>query len=310
LTVNLDQAPNPTAHASAGPTASIRRRRRHSETMSRPALPPPQRIAIAAVIALIHLLLLLAWIKYGGPAAPAEPDTIEIIFLAPTPTPPAPEPIPPMPRPSRPTETATREPPRTLPRRGPSRPLQAVEVAPSTPAPRVQLFRDDGSIDLPSDVLDALENVTGDDRVFDYQVPGLAASRRLLERRPALEHEATRFDENWASEQDLLTSALQTAVEKTTVGVKIPIPRAPGTYLTCKASLAVMGGACGFVSGDDGYVVELDDPNTLNPEQDQQCRDWWEQIVNATSQSQWRQLRQQYEQHCRKPLAVSDQVPD
>ena len=71
-----------------------------------------------------------------------------------------------------------------------------------------------------------------------------------------------------------------------------------------------MGGGCGIRDYNDGYVVQLDDPATLNPEEAAQCAAWWEQIVAAETQDSWRHTRALYETHCRKPLAKDSAPPE
>jgi hypothetical protein len=57
------------------------------------------------------------------------------------------------------------------------------------------------------------------------------------------------------------------------------------------------------VNNGDGHVGRVDDPDTLNPEEDRQCQAWWEQIIGAKTQELWRKTRSLYEAQCRKPLA-------
>jgi len=188
--------------------------------------------------------------------------------------------------------------------------LQAVELprGASTSAP-LQLYRADGSLDLPDDVVSQLGSTAGNDREFGYQMPGVADAGAFMQRRRVLVYEATRFDQYWRPEKDLLTELLERAVEATTATVEIPIPGSPGSKLVCTVSVLAAGGGCGIRNNNDGYVVELNDPNTLNPEEDRQCQAWWDKIVNAETQEAWRATRDLYEYHCRKPLEKSTEVP-
>jgi hypothetical protein len=68
--------------------------------------------------------------------------------------------------------------------------------------------------------------------------------------------------------------------------------------------LAATGG-CGFTANDDGYFVARDDPDTLSPEEELQCRVWWDLIVSSKTQGEWRRTRRLYEQECQKPLSKS-----
>ena len=141
----------------------------------------------------------------------------------------------------------------------------------------------------------------GQARDFDVQRPGLDDMDALLKRPVALEYRATRFNADWQGDRLRLQRVLETAVEKTTATVKIPIPGRPGAFLQCKLAVLPAGGACGFTANDDGYFVAGDDPATLSPDEDRQCRAWWDLIVSAKTQAVWRRTRMLYEQECRKP---------
>jgi hypothetical protein len=187
--------------------------------------------------------------------------------------------------------------------------MQAVELprGASTSAP-LQIYRADGSLDLPDEVVSQMGSAdTGRD--FGYQMPGVEDAGKFMERRPALVYEATRFDKDWRPTKDLLTEVLERAVEASTGTVEIPIPGSPGSKLVCTVSVLAFGGGCGIRNNNDGYVVELNDPNTLNPEEDKQCQAWWDKIVNAETQAAWRATRDLYEYHCRKPLEKSKALP-
>jgi hypothetical protein len=187
------------------------------------------------------------------------------------------------------------------------------KVAKKTNAPtRVDLFNDDGSVHVPDDVLANLAKLRSDDRQFDFQIPGLRQADALLVHRKPLEYTATRFDKDWRPNQDLLTDVLTRAVEATTKEVKIPIPGDPRHHVICRISLLAMGGGCGVArNGEDGDVLPgHDDPNTLSAEEDRACQAWWERIISAKTQDEWRQTRHLYDQECRKPLAQQDPMPE
>ena len=185
-----------------------------------------------------------------------------------------------------------------------------VAVEPPPPADRpLRLYDADGSIALPDDVIDRLAAVDGDHRVFDYQRPGLLESGRFMDRAPVLAYEGTRFDQYWIPEQPALIEILEKAVKATTGTVEIPIPGTRGGKLVCSVSLLALGGGCGVTNNNRGYVVQADDPTTLSPEEDAQCRAWWDQIVDADDQATWRQTRDLYEASCRKPLAKAIDPP-
>jgi hypothetical protein len=190
------------------------------------------------------------------------------------------------------------------------RAMQAVELprGASTSAP-LQLYRADGSLDLPDEVSSQMGSSTATDREFGYELPGVAEAGEFMKRRPALVYEATRFDKDWRPEKDVLTDLLERAVEASTASVEIPIPGSPGSKLVCTVAVLAAGGGCRIRNNNDGYVVELDDPDTLSPTEDQQCQAWWDKIVSANTQAEWRATRALYEYHCRKPLEKSTEVP-
>ena len=182
--------------------------------------------------------------------------------------------------------------------------MQAVELPPSggPSGGPLKLYNADGSLDLPDDVVAKLSETTTGDREFGYQMPGLEEAGRFMKRQPVLVYEPTKFDRYWIPEKDILTSLLEKAVEASTGTVEIPVPGSPGTKLVCTVSVLAMGGGCGFRDNNFGQVVELNDPNTLNPQEEKQCAAWWDRIVGAGSQQAWRETRALYEFNCLKPL--------
>lgn len=162
----------------------------------------------------------------------------------------------------------------------------------------------EGRVWIPQEAMDEfLKN--GQSRQFDIQRDGLDDMDELLERPVVLDYRSTRFDAVWRGDKPRLTRLLETAVEKTTATVKIPIPGRPGAHLQCSLMVLAASGSCGFTANDDGYFVARDDPDTLSPLEEQQCRTWWDLIVSAKTQGEWRRTRRLYEQECQKPLAKS-----
>lgn len=190
----------------------------------------------------------------------------------------------------------------------PSKP--STRPAPHTPAilPMVatpSLYNDDGSVRLSAQMLADLGKLRGDDRSFDFQQPGLVKAAELLRHESPIEYRATRFDRDWRPDQDLLTELLTKAVEASTTEIRIPIPGDKRAKLVCRVSILAMGGSCG-VETNGGYGDILpghDDPDTLSIEEDRACQAWWEKIITAKTQDEWRSTRKLYEQQCRKPLA-------
>lgn len=187
--------------------------------------------------------------------------------------------------------------------------MTVVEIPSRKPEENLTLFRVDGSIDLPRDVAADLEAVTSRHRKFSFQLPGLTEARSFAQRPQVLAYETTRFDEHWIDEKDIVTEALEKVVEITSVSVKIPVPRSPGTKVVCTVSLLAAGGSCGIVNVGQGFVVVLNDPETLNAEENRQCQLWWDQVVAAKTPELWHAAQDRYDAHCRKPLAASNDVP-
>ncbi len=193
------------------------------------------------------------------------------------------------------------KPVRKRPRIQSNTPLQAL---PSPPAEKskLELYNADGRLRVPADMLDQIDRKYGDKRVFSYQVPRLDDAKKEFYRNPAIIYEKTRFDEYWKPDQDLLTGLLSEMVEKTTKQIKIPVPGRPDSKMVCTISLLALGGGCGVLTNGSDYVGPVDDPDTLSPEEDKQCKAWWDQIVGASTQDAWRKTRKLYEEQCRKPL--------
>ena len=186
--------------------------------------------------------------------------------------------------------------------------LQAVEPTPSRGS--LSLYNPDGSLALPDEVREQIAESGGDDRRFGFRQPGLEESAEFMKRRKVLEYEPTRFDAAWRPNSDVLTELLERAVEASTMYVDIPIPGSPGSKLRCGVVLLAAGGGCGIVNANDNDAVVNagDDPNTLSPEEQRQCDQWWEQIVDPQSHAAWRRTRALYEIECRKP-PLKDTMP-
>ena len=273
----------------------------------RESLPLRLRIGLLGAIALLHVLatfLLLALVERNRQAQ-AE-DAIVVDFIdAPPPMPPTPTRLPnetitihmlprATPAPRTPVSTPA-TPPREHPRA--TQRMQAVE----TPAP-LRLYRPDGRLEVPDDMLDKLDEQFGDKRQFSYQIPHLDDAKKYFDRNTALAYEETRFEKSYRPNRDLLSSLLQKMVDATTKEIKIKVPGSPGSYMVCKVSILALGGGCGVLTNGADWNGPQDDPNTLNEEEQRQCAAWWEQIVGARTQDAWRATRKLYEQSCRKPL--------
>ncbi len=233
------------------------------------------------------------------------PAATRAVAAAPTPKP-TPEPAPPIPRTA--SAAAQLEPATHAVDRAPATadapPTTPVEqhvtateptTTPDAAAPAPRLFRADGSIALPAQTLEDLREVDADDRVFDYVVPGLTTADTAFQRKPLQPYEPTRFDADWAPVRSIGGALLNAVVEKLT------FENRRGT-VRCVVPL-------GCVWGDVGTPVELDDPDTLNPDEAAQCRATWDAIVAATEQNAWRALRARYDAECRKPLERARMPP-
>lgn len=261
-------------------------------------------VLVAHAFALIALLL-----PMSRDADPVDPGLrVEFITIPATqhPTPPSP-----MPARVRPPPEAPPQPPRPVRPRNAA--LQAVEIAPRAAAPSpaeapaastqpagaAHLFDDNGNIVLPEGAFEALQKNISDDRVFDYQIAGLAKAKTAFDRRAPLVYEPSRFEADMRPTQDMLTELLNRAVTASTLEISIPIPGDQYRRIECKVVVLAMGGGCGM-TGFTGFVEE-DDPDTLNPEEEAQCAAWWEKITTTGQQDAWLQTRALYDANCRKP---------
>jgi hypothetical protein len=280
-----------------------------------PAEPPAplrRRIALLALLAALHVLLFLLLDRATRiEQAPPDEVTTRVMLL----DLPQSEPPPP-PSPRRPVTpahvshaaAAAVAPPSPRRARAP-RSAPPDPVAAEPPPSAARLFRADGSIELPDAVVADLERVTAPERAYSYQVPGLAQARSFAQRAAPLDYVPTRFDQHWQNDKDLMSEWLEKAVEKTTATITIPIPRSPGSKIVCKVSLLAVGGACGILRNDAGYLVVLNDPETLNAEEDANCRAWWNEVVGAKTYEQWRAMHDRYEAACKQPLEKLEDVP-
>jgi hypothetical protein len=272
----------------------------------------PARERIVAIVFVVVAHALLAWFleeQSHAHALAADRDSILVSFIRTLPAtvihPPA---------------LPARVPPRVAPdhaRPSLPRPRAATEAAeanahapPAAPATALSLYTTDGRLRLPEGLLQEIDRTSGDARQFDFQLPDLEAAGAFLRHPPALAYEPTRFERYWRPNENLLDTLLRKAVESTTKEVKIRIPGDPSHHIVCTVSLLAAGGACGIRrNGEDGDLRPgEDDPATLTAEEAARCQAWWERIVGAGTQDEWRQTRRLYEAQCRKPLAAAPVV--
>ena len=265
------------------------------------------RVSILVAIALLHVLgtrwLLTALSSQDDAAGD---DSVLVVDFIDAPPPP-PEALPtPVAEPRAPAFAGK-------PRRSPGaraagtpaspRPTALAPTPAQTPGQSMQLYDSEGRVRVPDDLLEQIDRQVGDQRVFSYQIPRMDDARKVFYRNPALVYEATRFEQYWQPDQDMLTELLTRLVEATTREIRIPVPGQPGSTMICKVSIMALGGGCGVLTNGADYVGPLDDPATLSKEEDRQCQAWWEQIIGAKTQEIWRRTRSLYEAQCRKPLA-------
>lgn len=265
------------------------------------------RILTLAGVLLAHgvglwLLHDLSQLRPRPSAAAQALQVVEIVFVAP----PAP-PLPPPPRrAARPVATSPSP---------PSRRMQVAEVAPppikpsqiepspesvAPPAPR--LFAGDGSLRGVAGHVEALQRDSALEGRFDYEIPGLAGAGDAFKRPLALEYRASAFDEFMHPQPDMLTEILEKAVEATMLTVKIPVPGAPGHKVVCSVVVIAAAGGCGM-ERPEVVVMDVDDPDTLSPEEARACEVLWEKLRTTRTQAEALRLRRVYEMGCRLPLA-------
>lgn len=159
----------------------------------------------------------------------------------------------------------------------------------------IRLYRSDGSILLPESMLEDLRAVDGDERMFNFMVPGLAGAESAFRRPPAMTYVPTRFDADWKPVRSLGEDALVTVSEALTYENKSKTVRCSLVPPVC-------------TWGRIGTAVELNDPLTLNAIEDAECGALWVSIATATDQGEWLRLRRRFDAECRKPLEI-DRAP-
>lgn len=259
-------------------------------------------VALAAVV-LLHALgawYLREWMQPRVPE-PESGEAITVVWLAPDPPPAVPPPVPDVPEPSSVPPLLRRASPQPPPVPPPSEPPPEPAPPPPESRPLVQrLFREDGTPALPGDFLARVEARSGIGRVFDYQIPGLEREGWFFDRPPPLVYEPTRFDGYWRPTHDLLTELLTRAVEASTAVIRIPIPGRPGWKVVCSVAVLAVSGGCG-IAAPDRPVLGLNDPDSLNEDEQRACTALWGQIYQARSQEEARQLKRWYDTGCRLP---------
>jgi hypothetical protein len=272
-----------------------------------PDAKPPARERIAALVFVVVAHAWLAWWLDGQSRVHAVPshDAAMVVQFIRTMAPTVIHP----PRPESATPSRRAATTQTAPRRAQAPPPTA-STAPRADAPTtaLSLYATDGRLQLPDGLLREIDRTSGDARQFDFQLPDLEAAGTFLDRPPALTYEATRFDRYWKPNDDLLHAVLRKAMEATTKEVRIKIPGDSRHSIVCTVSLLAAGGSCGIQL--NGKEIDFgDDPDTLTADEAAACSAWWDKIVAARTQDEWRQTRRLYEAQCRKPLLVEPPKP-
>ena len=267
------------------------------------------RLAVLLPILLLHLLAALALLQILAHRDPPADESVMVVSFIDRPPPKrqvdaapaeAPARTPMVPDPAVPRPAPTRMDPRSA-----RRPEKA-QVAPAAVSIKresrpIDFYSTEGRVRVPDDMLEQIDRQVGDTRVFSYQVPRMDDAEKLLHRNPPISYQSTRFDQYWKPDQDMLTDLLTQLVEKTTKEIRIPVPGNPGSTMICQVSLLALGGGCGVLTNGADYVGPVDDPDTLDAEENRQCQAWWQQIIGARTQEIWRRTRDLYEAQCRKP---------
>lgn len=192
------------------------------------------RWGVLALVALLHLAL--GWLLHGEtsprPRAKGDPTRIELTLIAPDA--PVPGVRPPDPADAPATPVALRASSIVAP--APSREMAVSEAVPA-PARR-RVYRPDGALDLPDNLLDAIDSVAED--AVEYRIANLDKAGMFL-RPPPIDYEPTVFDAYWVPAEDLLEEWVRKGIQE----VSIPIPGS-GWRLVCKVSLLALGGGCGI----------------------------------------------------------------
>lgn len=196
---------------------------------------PRLRWLVLVSVALLHVAL--AWMLRGEMSprepGPRDPTRIELVLLD------ADAPIPEL----RPPDS---EPPpvRRLRAVAPAReasesPVEAVD-APLTAPVRRFLFRRDGALELPENLVDALDEAAGEQ--VEYRIANLDRAGLFI-RPPPIDYEPTVFEAYWVPHENLLEEWVRKGIKE----VSIPIPGS-GWRIVCKVSLLAPGAGCGIAA--------------------------------------------------------------
>lgn len=300
----MPAVPSPTTGARV-PEASSRGRRRPDVVRA---------LALGLVLAAhgVGLALLSSWSQPRE--RPQQLRPIEVVLLDALP-PPSIAPPPPRERPRAPpsVDAPVRSPPTVVADVVEHDAVEpdAVELdvveSESIEAPAPRLFAPDGSLlDIEAQA-DLLERRVDRRARFDYEIAGIVEAESAFTLPQAIDYVPTRFDRYWTPPTDLLTEVLEKAVSVSALTVSVPVPGMPGYRVGCTVVVLAAAGGCGM-SEPKVLVYDIDDPNTLSPEEARACETIWQRITEATTQAEHRRLRRIYDLGCRLPLATGPSV--
>ncbi|PKM16115.1 MAG: hypothetical protein CVV12_05025 [Gammaproteobacteria bacterium HGW-Gammaproteobacteria-2] len=198
----------------------------------------PRRWAVLSLVALLHLLLamMLAHImRKVEPEQTGRAIQVQFVDLIDLPPPPLPD-LPPTRR--RSMVEASAAPPDV---RYDDLPAPVTEAQPE-PAPKLRLFRPDGSVNVAEDLLAKIERRVLADGLAEYRIADLDKAG-YFETRTVLEYEETVFERYWVPGESLLEEWVRRGIHE----VSIPIPGS-NQKITCYISLVAPGAACGITS--------------------------------------------------------------
>lgn len=201
----------------------------------------PRRWAVLSLVAILHLLLamMLARIMREN-TQPTSEQAIQVMFVT---VPDAgPPPLPDLPPTRRQSVTEPSAAAAGLPDEPLPAPIVGTEPEPEHQAPKLRLFRPDGSVNVADDLLARIERQVRADGLAEYRIADLDKAGHF-ETRPVLEYQETVFERYWVPGESLLEEWVRRGIHE----VSIPIPGS-NQKITCYISLVAPGAACGITS--------------------------------------------------------------
>lgn len=195
-----------------------------------------RRWLVLSLVLLLHLWLAMMLAQLMRQATPdASGPVIQVQFLD------LREPAPPLPDlpPTRRRSVASPEVATQPPDAAPLAPM--IEQA-DEPAPKLRLFRPDGSVNIADDLLAKIERTVLARGLAEYRIADLDRAGHF-ETRKVLEYHETVFERYWVPSESLLEEWVRRGIHE----VSIPIPGS-NQRITCYISLVAPGAACGITA--------------------------------------------------------------